>query len=84
MSRLNGRQRVAPKTLFARRLVQAMNEAGESAEGLALDEQWSLRLVQKWRAGDNRPSYTNQQRLADRYGKSVAWFYEEPVEAVAS
>lgn len=67
----------------AERILEAEKDSGfETVEAAARAVGVSLRLYQKWRAGDVSPSYVNLKRLERAFGKPALWFYGE-AEAAA-
>lgn len=71
--------------LIAARIRQAQLEArdgeGIRNEELARELGVTLRLVQKWRAGENAPSQKNLMKLARYFGREISWFFTRETEA---
>lgn len=61
----------------AARLREAQAERGITNEQLARDIDVSLRLLQKWRAGDVHPRMHNLVLLSRYFDKPLAWFFTE-------
>lgn len=70
------RQASTTSSPFAARLNEAI-ESSEfgSVEQLAREIDVTLRVVQKWRAGDGQPSGANLVKLAKALGREPAWFF---------
>jgi transcriptional regulator with XRE-family HTH domain len=68
---------------FAEKLRAAQAAKGLTAEQLARQIDRSLRLVQKWRAGDSVPSFGNVVRLSRALDVPIDYFAAEPNEVAA-
>lgn len=69
---------------FAGRLRQAKAASGKSADTIAKDAGVTVRVVQRWIAGDGQPSGENLIRLARVLDRDPAWFYDgDETKAVA-
>jgi transcriptional regulator with XRE-family HTH domain len=69
--------------IVSARIREAQDEKGRLEERRVTNDEAAracgviTRLYQKWRAGDAVPNDGNIHRLAEFYGKPIAWFYSE-------